>query len=209
MPFVTPEFRNLGFYCITSLGGRTITLDHQGDDPQHGEFLENARWVHEDIVFATLHLVGSANARRPFPGRTDGEMAEPDRRTAAAAAWLSETFTLARELDAPAVVLAFHAHVFFEEEPDSPDRRAYEPFLETLEAEVADFEGEVLAIHGDWHDYIVDQPLSDRTTSRTLVNFTRVQVPGSPAVGWVHVTVTPGSEELFRLEPRVVPYWPW
>ena len=35
------------------------------------------------------------------------------------------------------------------------------------------------------------------------------EVPGSPDVGWVHIAVTPGADDLFRFEPRVVPSWPW
>ena len=57
----------------------------------------------------------------------------------------------------------------------------------------------MLAIHGDWHDYIVDQPLTSRATDRHLSNVTRLQVPGSFDVGWVRVTFTSGSEEPFRL----------
>ncbi len=67
----------------------------------------------------------------------------------------------------------------------------------------------MLGIHGDFHDFIKDQPLVDRTSGQTLENFTRVQVPGSPDVGWVHITVTPGADDLFTVEPRVVPYLLW
>ncbi len=192
-----------------SLGARTIPLDHQGDDPEHGEFPENARWTHGGIVFARTHLVGSANATRPFPGRTEAEQQEPARRTEAAAAWVRETFVVAEEMDAIAVVIAFHAYVFFEDAPDMRRRQPFEPFLLTLEEEVARFGKPVLGIHGDFHEFIVDQPLIDRSTGQTLENFTRLQVPGSPAVGWVHITVTPGADDLFHFEPRVVPYWPW
>ncbi len=40
-----------------------------------------------------------------------------------------------------------------------------------------------------------------------LENLTRVQVPGSPLVGWVRVTVTPGADEPFAFESNVVPAW--
>ncbi len=193
----------------TSRGGRRVALESQAGDPEHGEFVEHARWTHEDVVFATVHLVGSSNGNRPFEGRTELEAEEPVRRTRAAAAWLRETFTAAEESDAVAVVLAFHAHPFFEDPPDARYRQVFEPFLRTLEEEVAAFEGPVLGIHGDFHRFIVDRPLVDRETGDTLRNFTRVQVPGSPDVGWVHVTVDPGVPDPFRVEARVIPYWPW
>jgi hypothetical protein len=192
-----------------SLGGRRMGLSHQGEDLEHEEFIENARWTHGPIVFATVHLVGTSNGTRPFPGRTDVEAQEPLRRSEAAAAWVRGTFAYAAEVQAEAVVIAFHANVYFEDTSRERRRRPFEPFLQTLEEEVARFEKPVLGIHGDFHDFIVDRPLVDRSTSESLANFTRLQVPGSPAVGWVRISVTPGEEELFHFESRVAPYWPW
>jgi hypothetical protein len=65
----------------------------------------------------------------------------------------------------------------------------------------------VLLAHGDGHEYTVDQPLVRRTTGRPLGNVTRLQVPGSPAVGWVRVIVTPGSANPFAFEKHEVPRW--
>jgi hypothetical protein len=62
-------------------------------------------------------------------------------------------------------------------------------------------------VHGDYHEYQVDQPLVRRTTGRRLTNFTRLQVPGSPRVGRVRVVVTPGSPTSFSFESRVVSRW--
>ena len=69
-------------------------------------------------------------------------------------------------------------------------RRAYEPFAAALEEEVERFGKPVLAVHGDDHELIVDYPLVRRTTGRWLANLTRLEVPGSPDVGWVRVVVT-------------------
>ena len=99
--------------------------------------------------------------------------------------------------------------MFFEDAPDGLSRQPFEPFLLALEEEVARFGKPVLGIHGDFHNFIEDQPLIDRSSGQTLENFTRLQVPGSPDVGWVHITVTPGADDLFSFEPRVVPLWPW
>ncbi len=145
-----------------SLGGGRITLESQGEQESFTEFVENARWVHEGVVFATMHLVGSMNGMDPFPGRSDADDAESKRRTEAATAWLRETFAEARAGKAHAVVIAFHANPVFEATVDDPYRMAFEPFLATLEEEVAAFESPVLAIHGDWHEYTVDQPLTRR-----------------------------------------------
>ena len=89
-------------------------------------------------------------------------------------------------------------------DPDDGYRRAFEPFLKTLEEEVATFDGPVILAHGDHHEYTVDSPLVDRRTGRSLDNFTRLQVMGSPDVGWVRVAVdTVGP--TFRFAPRRIP----
>lgn len=65
----------------------------------------------------------------------------------------------------------------------------------------------VLIAHGDDHRYIVDHPLLRSGTNRRLENVTRLEVPGSPQVGWVRVVVTPGEEKPFAFELHVLPRW--
>ena len=169
--------------------------------------VENARWSQSGIVFSTFHLVGSRNGLEPFRGRTVSDDQEVERRTAAATAWLRESFAQAQATSAPAVVMAFHANPAFEAPPGSPYRQAFEPFLLALEEEVERFGRPVLAVQGDHHIYLVDRPLVRRTTSRRLENFTRMQIPGSPHLGWVRVVVSPGAMPLFSFEQRLVPSW--
>lgn len=174
-----------------SLGGRKIALLSQS------EFIENVRWTDHAFVFATVHLIGSGNGRWLFPNRTEDDVAASRKRTEAAASWLRETFDAAKAANAPAVVIAMHGAPF-DEEPK--DREVFEPFLTTLREEAARFERPVLIAHGDHHQYKVDQPLG-------LANLTRLEVPGSPDVGWVRVTVTPNAREPFAFEPHVIPRW--
>ena len=86
-----------------SLGDGKMELASQGASPPFEEYVENARWEQQGIVFATVHLVGSRNALEPFPGRTAADDEESTRRTAAAAAWVRAAFARARETAAPAV----------------------------------------------------------------------------------------------------------
>jgi hypothetical protein len=190
-----------------SLGGPALAVVSQAGDPAFAEFVENARWSHQGVIFATVHLVGSENGRYPFPGQVAADLDEVERRTEAAAAWLREAFAEAHATRAVAVVVSFHGFPFFEQPPEDERRRAFEPFLLALEEEVERFARPVLVIHGDEHRYMFDHPLVRRTTGRRLENFTRLQVPGSPDVGWVRVVVTPGSPTPFDVEERVVPSW--
>jgi hypothetical protein len=174
-----------------SLGGRRITLASQP------EFVENVRWTDNGVVFATVHLIGSANGLRRFPARTAVDDAAARRRTEAAAAWTRETFSAAKASDASAVVIALHGNPFAEE---PRYREPFQPFLITLQEEAEPFRRPVLVAHGDDHEFTVDRPLK-------LANLTRLEVPGSPDVGWVRVTVTPSARNPFAFENHVIPRW--
>jgi len=189
-----------------SLGGTALPLVSQAGRELFPEFVENARWVHEGIVFATVHIVGSRNGMKTFPARTEADDAASKRRTEAAAAWVRETFAEARNSNASAVVISFHGNAELEE-PDNPYRLAFEPFITAVEEEAERFARPVLLAHGDGHVYTVDHPLVRRTTGRGLENLTRMQVPGSPRVGWVRVVVKPGADDPFAFEEHVVPRW--
>ena len=189
-----------------TLGRSKMSLVSQGGREPFSEFVENARWSHEGIVFATVHIVGSQNGMKPFPARTETDDAASKRRTEAAAAWVRETFAEARNSNATAVVISFHGNASLEGR-DNTHRQAFEPFIETVEEEADRFARPVLLAHGDGHDYIVDQPLVRRTTGRRLENLTRLQVPGSPLVGWVRVVVKPGADDPFVFEQHLVPRW--
>ena len=189
-----------------SLGSNRLALISQSGSNRFAEFVENARWVQQGIVFATVDVVGSNNAMERFPARTDADDVASKLRTEAAAQWAHEAFEEARIVNASAVVISFHANASLEE-PDEPDRHFFDPFLSTIEEETEKFARPVLLAHGDGHIYAVDHPLVRRTTGRRLENLTRLQVPGSPKVGWVKVIVTPGTENPFAFENHVVPRW--
>lgn len=190
-----------------SLGRRRIPLTSQASTPDHADYPENTRWAQNGILFATVHLVGSRNGLHTLSGPPATVLQEVERRTAAATAWLRETFAQAHAISAPAVVIAFHANPAFQARPGDSYRQAYEPFLLALEEEVERFRRPVLAVQGDHHVFLVDQPLSHRVTGRPLANFTRMQVPGSPDVGWVRVVVSLDGSAAFSFEPRLVPRW--
>lgn len=190
-----------------SLGGSPVPVACQADDAAWPEFVENVRWTRDGIVFATFHLIERPGNPELIPGRGPVDEAAARHRIEAAAAWLTETFLEAGRSDASAVVLGFHANLNFDKPVDNPFRKQFDPFLIVLEDEVRRFGKPVLAAHGDWHEYIIDKPLVHRTTGERLQNFTRLQVPGSPVVGWVRVIVTPGLTEPFAFELHAVPDW--
>jgi hypothetical protein len=117
---------------------------------------------HSGIVFATAHMMGSANGMKHFPARTSVDDAAARRRTEVAAAWMRETFSAAKASNASAVVIAFHGNAF---DIEPQDREPFQPFLFALQEEVERFQRPVLVTHGD--DHVFTCATGDvRTTSR-------------------------------------------
>lgn len=192
----------------SSLGGRPMPLLSQAATPDYPDFPENARWSRGGFVFATVHIVGTANAMWSFPGSTAAHRDAALRRTDAAVAWLDETFVAARADSAKGVVIIAHGNVALETGgvwADS-DIQPYQRFVAALEAHVAAFPGPVLFIHGDSHDQRVDQPLRD-SAGVVHANFTRLETFGSPDIGWVRVVVDTVGARFVAFEPRLMRGW--
>ena len=67
----------------------------------------------------------------------------------------------------------------------------YQTMYDAVVEEVEGFDGQVLFVHGDGHDYISDSPVDD------VDNLRRVQVEGDGKVSYVKVRVDPGLEDVF------------
>jgi hypothetical protein len=183
-----------------SLGQPAMPLASQATESAHAEFAENTRWVHGNIVFATLHIVGSQNANAPFPGRTAADDAEAARRMEAALAWLHGAFQEAAARQSTGVFLMIHANPFLDARPESPFR----PFLLALEEAVLQFGNPVVLVHGDSHYFRIDKPLVSSLSGRHIEQFTRVETFGSADVHWVRVTVHPAEAQPFTFNPQLV-----
>lgn len=152
---------------------------------------ENYRFVRDGVHFVTLHVVGSHNNSRGGGGR------EYEDRSAANRRHLREAVRAAMEAGARALVVIFHANPGLEQ---AAAPKGFGPLREDLAALLAEYPGPVLAIHGDTHRYRFDRPLSDPKTNDPIPRFMRLEVPGSPWVGGVWVTVDPDAPEPFAAE---------
>jgi len=198
--------RVLFFPSDESLGGTTLRLARQSEDPRFRPYRENARWIAGGIVFATFNVPGSNNnlmrgsakddetARRASRG-----FAEHAARMTANFAWLAEAAELARQPAMRGLAIFAHADPLFGSQPGSGD--GYEAWRQALRLHAAALGKPMLLVHGDGHRYRVDQPLTDPVTFDRLTNFTRVEVFGSPTVGWVRVDVMPEGERIFAIRP--------
>ena len=191
--------RTLHFSEAKSLGGKPMPLTRQSDVGKYKDMVENARWVHGSILFATVHVVGSNNGF----GRDTAADKEYLGRNEANIAWIKETFTIAKRENRDAVVFAFQANLNFDERHGGDSG-----FGDTLRAFVAGakaFAKTVLLVQGDSHEFIVDQPLkTELDDGERLENVYRLQVMGAREVQAVRVGIHPGDPVMFSFRPLIV-----
>jgi hypothetical protein len=181
-----------------ALGKRTLPLLSQSQTKAFAPYVENQMWARGQVLFATLHIVGSNNnASRP---------AEYEPRNAANLFWLKSAFAIARKQGFRAVMLIMQANPHF----DDKKRKANDGFSDTiaaLERETRQFPGQVVLVHGDSHYFRIDKPLvsahSNPEGSR-LENFTRVETFGPPDVHWIRATADPANPMVFQFDQRIV-----
>jgi hypothetical protein len=182
--------RGLFFPQGRSLGRTPMPLEEQSRDPRFAPFVENRRWRIGEVLFATLHVVGSNN-NYGFDEAGDEEHRD---RMRAVLAWMEGTFAEARASGAEAVVLFFQADPLFE--IPFPFRTGFNAFIAALERRVRSFDRPVLIVHGDSHVLKIDRPM--RTPENRIVsNLVRLVVPGAYSIEGVLVTVDPSSNPPF------------
>lgn len=157
-------------------------------------FPENLYLVRDGVLLVLVHVVGSNNNYLP---RDKAAMAELRAREQANSDLLSRVAAMAVKDGIGAVVVAFHANPAFEERGR---REGFRSLKQDLRSLLAAYPGPVLAIHGDTHRFRFDAPLQDQNGDRAGERFRRLEVPGSPFVAGVRVTVDPASETVFDVE---------
>ncbi len=185
-----------------SLGKKTIPLVTQRREPEFADFVENARWSHGGVVFATVHVTGSSNNHS---AAIPGAMEEWRARDAANAAWVRAAFAAAREVNAPGVALFFQAQPFQLNRAIGGYRAGFELFLKTVEAEARAFAKPVLLVHADEHRFRLESGMRFENNSAPLPNVTRLETFGDAAMHAVLVTVDPASTQVFLAAPLIVP----
>ena len=183
-----------------SLGQQPMPVQNQSTvAAPFARYVENVRWVHQGVMFATVHIVGSNNNLESRDMAATREFFERD---AANVAWIKATFEQARLQQATAVVLAFQADVLENKTlwEDFPGWSGFRTSVgETLLPLANSWGKPVLVVHGDSHQFRLDQPF--KLDKKPLNNVTRLIVPGASDVRAVKVTVKDASFSFEMLTP--------
>ncbi len=186
--------RNLLYPTSMSLGKMVMPLNRQSVQPKFRDFPENVWWQQGEVLFASFHNVGTNNNLYSNSQAIQEHLS----RNAANLAWLDQTFKMASS--AKALVLFTHANIKFDALSWEPT--GFDEFRAALIDHARVFARPVLFVHGDTHKHKIDKPLKYK--SKTLANFTRLEVFGSPDLGVVYVHVHPETEHVFRFEPVAI-----
>lgn len=226
--------RKTMFPTNMSLGRRPIALMRQSDDPKYALYVENRMLVKEPAVFATIHIPGSNNnleykTVQGSPNPFYDNDKEYTARNAANIAWLRKAFQTAKERNLLGVMILIQANVFetFMDTGTGSTHSGFADFVAALREETKNFRGEVVMVSGDSHYMRVDKPLTAQwpacasaqgdckafepaidARGDRLLNFTRVEVPGSADVHWVLAHVRPNGRNIFQFEFMTVPVAP-
>ncbi len=194
--------RKLFFNGKTSLGKNPMPLVSQAANPKFVTYVENNRWEHGNVGFATVHVVGSNNNFYPNHKKNNTEFYGRD---TADRAWLDEVFDIATAKNQLGLVLFLHADMF-NPDKDSKEANAFSDFKDKLAERVKAFKKPVLLVNGDSHVFIVDKPLyENEKLKKGLDNFTRLQVFGENNMHAVRVFIDPSTAGLFRIEQLMIP----
>lgn len=186
------RLREVFFRGRAHLGEGTLDTEGEGSPgPGCGEYPENRLWAFGGVRFATINVPGPDNNE----GHDAASDAEARCRNAANQAWIERALSLARQEGDRGLVIATQG------DPWLRPIGAYAALKAEIASVARRFQRPVLFVHGDTHVYRYDTPFTD--AAGPVPNALRLETYGSPFVGWVRVTVDPGTATLFRVEPRL------
>ena len=182
------RLREIFFADASSLGAKRISTDVQSR-----AFPENRMWERGGVVFATINVQGSNNNR----GFDAANNAEADARDRANLDWIAQAER--RAADARALVVFTQANLWDENPP------TYRVYVDALLDAATRLRKPVLFVHGETHQLRIDTPFKTRD-GRYTANPMRVEVYGSPFVGWVRIEVDTTRPDVFTVEPKLVKF---
>lgn len=137
------RLRELFFTDEFSLGDRKLPVIRQSLTPKYRDFVENARWEIDRLMFATINIPANNNHYVLDAGRNS----EFEDRLVANREWLSRIFTTATRKKLAGIVLFSDGNPLAQRSA-TDQRDGYAETRRLLKALAAKFSGKVLVVHG-------------------------------------------------------------
>ena len=198
------KLREIFFATPTqSLGKTPMPVESQGKlMPAHAKYVENQRFWKNGVLFIVPHIPGSNNGFETTELEAASEYFE---RNKANIVWLDDSFRIAREQGAKAIVIAFQANLYDIKQkfPAVPVSSGFVDTIKAIDRGARAFGRPMLIIHGDDHEFEIDGFRG--TDYKRIPNVWRLQVMGDAYIHAVTVTVDPSSPGVFGFRPMIVP----
>lgn len=186
-----------------SLGRRPLAMQSQAllQPRRFSAYVENRRFMKNNVLVVTVHVVGSRNNFRP---KNKAAMAEFKARDSANLAWIAAGFAEATRTKAAGIVFVWQANVHAPPvwNRGAPYHQAFTGTIRAIHAGSETFRKPVLVVSGDFHFYDV-APFLD-VDKMPVPHVTRLQDFGAGQVHATLVKVDPHSQNVFSFMPLKV-----
>ena len=182
------RLKQIFFDGADSLGMTPLALTRQSLGNRFANYPENAYWLKNSILFATLHMPSDNNHYLAAAGRNN----EFEDRTVANRNWLDRLFRMANRHHYKGIVLFCDGNPYAampKEHSSATLRDGFREIRQKLDTLISRYPGRVLLIHGQntsRHEEIVWR---DRLGTLGLTP------------DWIRIDVAPGSQHLFQATP--------
>ncbi len=187
----------------TSLGASPMAVESQSlKNPKFSKFVENQRFVRNNVMFIVPHVVGSNNGFEPISPEATAEFFE---RNAANVEWIKEGFAIAQSNGMSAVVVAMQANPYDTRRSAGTSIPASSGFFATIREIAAGaraFAKPVLVMHGDQHTLELESFRDNQL--RPVPNTLRLQLWGQSKVHAMRVVVDPDMPGVFSFAPLII-----
>ncbi|MBR8056803.1 hypothetical protein [Burkholderia dolosa] len=179
-------------------------------------YRENARWMHDGIVYVALNVPAPNNHFLTAGGR-NGEFED---RIIANGFWIDHAAEYAKRRDARAMVVIFEGDPQFDRYERAERfawlrfnrprvRDGFRELKRTLVKAAATFRGPILVVHASGeplaNGFLIDRPLH-ADDGELVGNVTRVAIgPRHPTTQWVKIGVSPTRQTIFSVSLQDVP----
>ncbi|MGS0892453.1 hypothetical protein ACVBGC_07870 [Burkholderia stagnalis] len=193
-----------------------LPITRESEVARFRPYRENARWMHDDIVYVALNAPAPNNHFLTAGGR-NGEFED---RIIANGFWIDHAAEYAKRHEARALVVIFEGDPQFDRYERAErfawlrfnrprGRDGFRELKRTLVKAAATFHGPILVIHASSetlaNGFLIDRPLH-ADNGELVGNVTRVAIgPRQPANQWVKVSVSPARQTLFNVSLQDVP----